>query len=193
MTSRNSSGSSRAAFQHPLLSTPDSTHNTLDVLAVGKDSPCGANVSHGACGALSDRRRRGGARPDKRLSLVDQATVLPFFAEAAEIRVAARWRVNEGLIAEARCCDVCARKVRLTGHHEVYLKPFDLIFLCGRCHTKRHLRLRAQGRDPLVAYAKARLAGAPHPLPRKRETVRQRESLDRWAARVRAMETTGVQ
>jgi hypothetical protein len=187
VTSRNSSGSSRAAFQHPLLSTPDSTHNTLDVLAPGKDSPRGANVS------LTDRRRRGGARPDKRLSLVDQATVLPFFGEAAEIRVAARWRVNEGLITEARCCEVCERRVRLTGHHESYLRPFDLIFLCGRCHTKRHLRLRAQGRDPLVAYAKARLAGAPHPLPRKRETARQRESLDRWAARVRAMETTGVQ
>jgi hypothetical protein len=183
VTSRNSSDSTAAAPQHPPLSNGNHTHSTWNVLAVGKDSSA-HDIRHG----LSDGRRRGGARPDKRLSLVDQAAVLPFFGEAAEIRVAARWRVNEGLITEAACCDVCARTTRLTAHHESYLRPFDLIFLCGRCHTKRHLRLRAQGRDPLVAYARARLAGAPHPLPRKRETARQRESLDRWAERVRSME-----
>lgn len=183
MTTKIPNNAAPVASFTPPLSTPDSTHSTLNVVAVGKDSTV-ADIRQ-----LSDGRRRGGARPDKRLPMVEQVAVLPFFGEAAEIRTAARWRVNEGLIKSPTCCEVCERRVRLTGHHERYLAPFDLIFLCGRCHTKRHLRLRAQGRDPLVAYARARLAGAPHPLPRKRETATQRASLDRWASRVRAMET----
>jgi hypothetical protein len=179
VTRQNPSKAGYLASQPPSLSTPDDTEDSLDVLAAGKVSPFSANVSP---------VRRGGARHDKRLPVADQVAVFPFLHEAAEIRVAARWRVNEGLITLPPCCDVCARKVRLTGHHEAYSAPFDLIFLCGRCHTKRHLRLRSQGRDPLVVYARERLSGAPHPLPRKRENSTRRATLSTWVERVRALD-----
>ena len=48
--------------------------------------------------------------------------------------------LNQGLIKEQPCA-VCG-EVKTEGHHEDYDKPLDLVWLCKRHHSDRHLHLR---------------------------------------------------
>lgn len=41
------------------------------------------------------------------------------------------------IIPPANCQD-CHKKGGVEAHHEDYTKPFDLVFLCKKCHNKRH-------------------------------------------------------
>jgi hypothetical protein len=35
-------------------------------------------------------------------------------------------------------CDECGHTIRVNAHHEDYSKPFDIWWLCVRCHKKLH-------------------------------------------------------
>ena len=47
--------------------------------------------------------------------------------------------LKEGDIIKADQCSECKRKnIRLSGHHEDYLKPLEVVWLCSSCHKLRH-------------------------------------------------------
>lgn len=50
--------------------------------------------------------------------------------------------IRDGKVHKAECCEWCGSEWHLHGHHEDYSKPLDVIWLCVRCHHKRHKELR---------------------------------------------------
>jgi hypothetical protein len=52
-----------------------------------------------------------------------------------------RYAVMTGkLVKPGACqdCGVATEKKSLHGHHEDYSKPLEVIWVCGKCHGKRH-------------------------------------------------------
>ncbi|HZX14944.1 MAG TPA: hypothetical protein VFF49_11170 [Thermodesulfobacteriota bacterium] len=43
-----------------------------------------------------------------------------------------------GKLVKPKKCSRCNRESRLSAHHEDYLKPLDVIWLCSSCHKKIH-------------------------------------------------------
>lgn len=56
----------------------------------------------------------------------------------AAVRGLTKLAVMEGLITKSPCA--CGATNALA-HHDDYGKPFDVDWLCGRCHAKRHQAL----------------------------------------------------
>lgn len=54
-----------------------------------------------------------------------------------KLRDAIRW----GRILKPEFCQNCGEKKDLQGHHEDYLKPLDVIWLCSLCHCHKHNKL----------------------------------------------------
>ena len=46
--------------------------------------------------------------------------------------------LKEGIINKALVCCECQIECKAEAHHEDYTKPLDVIWLCHRCHMKRH-------------------------------------------------------
>ena len=49
-----------------------------------------------------------------------------------------RKAIAEGEIEPASECEACGRQGRLHGHHEDYVRPLDVIWLCPLCHSWAH-------------------------------------------------------
>lgn len=47
--------------------------------------------------------------------------------------------VSKGEIVKPKLCQDCKLEKRLCGHHEDYLKPLKVVWLCNSCHKLRHL------------------------------------------------------
>jgi hypothetical protein len=54
-------------------------------------------------------------------------------------RLRASRAVRSGKIKRPELCSVCQAKGRLEGHHDDYLKPLQVIWLCVICHRQLHL------------------------------------------------------
>lgn len=48
------------------------------------------------------------------------------------------YAVKIGKIIKPAACEICERKTRLSGHHEDYSKPLEVIWLCSSCHKLKH-------------------------------------------------------
>jgi hypothetical protein len=47
--------------------------------------------------------------------------------------------VRDGRLIKPDACSQCSRTgIRLEGHHDDYGKPLEVIWLCARCHRRRH-------------------------------------------------------
>jgi uncharacterized protein with PIN domain len=54
-----------------------------------------------------------------------------------------REAVKRGKIQKPGKCDDCGQmlgKNKISGHHEDYSKPFNVAWVCARCHSARHAR-----------------------------------------------------
>lgn len=49
--------------------------------------------------------------------------------------------VKAGIIIPPSSCSICNRKCVIHAHHQNYLKPLDIIWICASCHKKTHLGL----------------------------------------------------
>ena len=46
--------------------------------------------------------------------------------------------VNQGRIEKPKCCSMCKKEGLLHGHHHDYGQPFNVTWLCPKCHTYVH-------------------------------------------------------
>jgi hypothetical protein len=53
-------------------------------------------------------------------------------------RRALRYAIRKGLVIRPTVCSQCPRTRRIQAHHHDYSKPFDVAWLCSRCHGRRH-------------------------------------------------------
>jgi len=87
--------------------------------------------------------------PQMRRRLALHALGRPIAAEAR--RMSAR-ALRGGALSRPDACGKCGR-VRagwpVQAHHESYLNPLDVQWLCSGCHAERHCVLRRERRDPL--------------------------------------------
>ena len=65
------------------------------------------------------------------------------FPEKWDARSKLRYAVKLGRIIKPKNCEHCQEEKSLQGHHEDYSKPFDVMWLCTKCHAKRHAYLKS--------------------------------------------------
>lgn len=60
------------------------------------------------------------------------------FPERERSRALLKEAVRLGKIQKSPICFECGENKRIQAHHEDYSKPFDVEWLCSRCHTDKH-------------------------------------------------------
>ena len=64
--------------------------------------------------------------------------------------------MNTGKLKRPDRCEVCrSPSSKVSGHHEDYSKPFDVVWICGSCHRKLH-RLKGRISSALALRIKER-------------------------------------
>lgn len=53
--------------------------------------------------------------------------------------------VQRGKITKPSECSICGKSAIIHGHHEDYTKPYDVIWLCSKCHTYIHFYIENDG------------------------------------------------
>lgn len=57
--------------------------------------------------------------------------------------------IELGELTRPSACEECGASCpSIYGHHEDYGRPLDVIWMCPKCHGKRHRIIRAQNRRP---------------------------------------------
>lgn len=49
--------------------------------------------------------------------------------------------VKKGVLVRPSSCSICNEAVRIYAHHEDYSKPLEVVWMCQRCHRKRHVEI----------------------------------------------------
>jgi ribosomal protein S27AE len=53
--------------------------------------------------------------------------------------------IKSGIVTKQIKCSKCGiGGVKINAHHEDYSKPYDVIWLCDKCHAERHKQIRKQ-------------------------------------------------
>lgn len=60
------------------------------------------------------------------------------FAQRVTARNLLNSAVKRGEIQKPDRCSDCRQVAKITGHHEDYSKPLDVVWLCYGCHGRRH-------------------------------------------------------
>ena len=66
-----------------------------------------------------------------------------YHTEKGKARSLLREAVRRGRVEKPDACSACGEvkgKRRIQGHHEDYRKPYDVTWLCAKCHGKQHRR-----------------------------------------------------
>ncbi len=50
-----------------------------------------------------------------------------------------RFAILRGDVARPLECSICGRVGRISGHHDDYGKPLEILWVCSSCHKKIHL------------------------------------------------------
>ena len=64
------------------------------------------------------------------------------FPDRHRARILLSNAVRRGKVVKPRSCERCHKRCSPDGHHEDYGKPLNVMWLCRRCHTAEHGRLR---------------------------------------------------
>ena len=48
------------------------------------------------------------------------------------------YKLNKGTIKKPKVCSICKKKKKLDAHHEDYVKPYEITWVCRLCHKKIH-------------------------------------------------------
>jgi len=48
------------------------------------------------------------------------------------------WAIKSGILVKPLKCEECKKLGKIEGHHEDYLKPLEVKWLCKSCHCKKH-------------------------------------------------------
>ena len=49
--------------------------------------------------------------------------------------------IKRGKVIKKDICEDCYNKKAIDGHHEDYKKPLEVIWLCEKCHGRRHRKI----------------------------------------------------
>lgn len=60
------------------------------------------------------------------------------YPEKYKARTILNSSLRKGLISKPQHCSICRSEKKLSAHHNDYLKPLDVIWMCYTCHTKHH-------------------------------------------------------
>lgn len=60
------------------------------------------------------------------------------WTEHERARYRLRNAVTRGKLVRPGACQECGAEGKVDGHHPDYTKPLDVMWLCRRCHMKRH-------------------------------------------------------
>ncbi len=58
--------------------------------------------------------------------------------EKRDVRQKLYRALKAGKLTKPEECSECGSRENIQGHHEDYSKPFEVIWLCAKCHMKRH-------------------------------------------------------
>ncbi len=85
-------------------------------------------------------RRQAWKDPERRRRLLTRSGnsdyKLPKHKQVARSVVA--WAVKCGDLVRPAICEDCGNERKVHGHHEDYSKPLEVIWVCSRCHGRRH-------------------------------------------------------
>ena len=59
--------------------------------------------------------------------------------------------VRSGSLVPAATCELCGAPVRLDGHHGDYDEPYEVRWLCPRCHIQEHPRRQGPAPQPRLS------------------------------------------
>jgi flagellar biosynthesis GTPase FlhF len=48
------------------------------------------------------------------------------------------WAIRTGVMIRPEKCEECGMKDKIQGHHENYLRPMEVKWLCRKCHLEKH-------------------------------------------------------
>lgn len=57
-------------------------------------------------------------------------------------------RVKHGRMPKPTHCETCGKEAKLDGHHEDYMQPGVVAWLCRSCHMKRHHAIHKESLQP---------------------------------------------
>ncbi len=64
------------------------------------------------------------------------------YPQKCSARKQLQYAVKCGSIIKPNSCDNCSRKGSVEGHHEDYSRPFDVEWLCTKCHTEKRQKIK---------------------------------------------------
>jgi formylmethanofuran dehydrogenase subunit E len=51
-----------------------------------------------------------------------------------------RYAINTGKLIKPNKCEKCGEEKKVAAHHNDYTKPYDIMWLCSKCHKKLHYK-----------------------------------------------------
>jgi hypothetical protein len=84
--------------------------------------------------ARQSRQRAKLARLHRHLEICQDLTK-PRRIRTRSARYAAALAEQLGLLARAKCCTWCRRRLRVERHHWDYDEPLNITYLCSDCHS----------------------------------------------------------
>ncbi len=83
-----------------------------------------------------------------------------------------RLALKAGFIQKKTTCDACGSEKNVQAHHPDYSKPFDVDWLCSRCHSNNHGLLRSERRSREIQESETRLLKLDDLINRKKHANR---------------------